>query len=313
VHRFSFVGRRLVQLIPVAVGVTIITFFLIHLIPGDPASAILGNHYTPAAAKALRASLGLDKPLWQQYFVFMGNLVHGNLGTSTYYQEPVLQLISERLAPTVWLVVMASLIALAIAIPVAVLAALHRDGPIDQAVRGLFTVTLAMPAFWVGIVLALVFGVYLHWLPVSGFGDNFGDHVYHLILPALTVALSFTGVLVRSLRNSILSVMQTDYVETARAKGLTGRRIMLAHILRNALLSTVTIFGVNIAFLMGGTVIVETVFALGGVGQLLTSAISQRDYEVVQGITLVIAAFVVAINILTDIVYALLDPRVSVN
>lgn len=310
-NRFGFIGRRLVQLIPVAIGVTIITFFLIRLIPGDTVTAILGQHYTPATAAALRKAMGLDKPLWQQYLIFVGNLLHGNLGNSAYYDEPVLQLIGERLAPTVWLVIFSSVLALVIAIPVAVLAALHRDGPIDQAVRAFFTVTLAMPAFWVGIILVLLLSVNEHWFPVTGFGEGLVDHIHHLFLPALTIALSFTGVLVRSLRNSILLVMKTDYVETARAKGLSGRRIMLAHILRNALLSTVTIFGVNIAFLMGGTVIIEQVFALGGVGQLLISAISQRDYEVVQGVTLVIAAFVVVINILTDIVYALLDPRVS--
>lgn len=313
-NRFGFIGRRIIQLIPVAVGVTIITFFLIRLIPGDTVTAILGQHYTPAAAKAMRAAMGLDKPLWQQYLIFVGNLLHGNLGTSAYYNEPVLQLVGERIAPTVWLVVFASLLALGLAIPIAVLAALHRDGPIDQLIRAIFTVTLAMPAFWVGIILVLLLSVNYHLFPVTGFGDGgFLDHVHHEFLPALTVALSFTGVLVRSLRNSILRVMETDYVETARAKGLTGRRIMTAHILRNALLSTVTIFGVNVAFLMGGTVIVETVFALGGVGQLLTSAISQRDYAVVQGVTLIIAAFVVAINILTDITYALLDPRVSLS
>lgn len=311
--RFSFIGRRLVQLIPVAIGVTIITFFLVRLIPGDTATAILGQHYTPEAAKALRATMGLDKPLWQQYFIFVGNLLRGDLGTSAYYNEPVLQLIGERVAPTIWLVGFAALLAVTLAIPIAVLAALNRDGIVDQAIRAIFTVTLAMPAFWVGIILVLLLSVNVHWFPVTGYGDSAADHLHHLFLPALTVALGFTGVLVRSLRNSILLVMQTDYVETARAKGLTGRRVMTAHVLRNALLSTITIFGVNIAFLMGGTVIVETVFALGGVGQLLTSAISQRDYSVVQGVTLIIAAFVVAINILTDITYALLDPRVSVG
>ncbi len=309
--RFGFIGKRLVQLIPVAIGVTIITFFLIRLIPGDTVTAILGQHYTPEAARAMRAAMGLDKPLWQQYLIFVGDLAHGNLGDSDYYQQPVLQLISDRLAPTIWLVVYAALLAMLIAVPTAILAALHKDGPIDQAIRAIFTVTLAMPAFWVGIILVLLFSVNLHWFPVTGFGDSFTDHVRDVFLPALTIALSFAGVLVRSLRNSILAVMKTDYVETARAKGLSRRRVMTAHVLRNALLSTITIFGVNIAFLMGGTVIIETVFALGGVGQLLTSAIQQRDYVVVQGVTLVIAAFVVAINILTDITYALLDPRVS--
>jgi peptide/nickel transport system permease protein len=311
VGRFSFVGRRLLHMVPVAVGVTIITFFLIHLIPGDPVVAILGNHYTAAGAAHLRAALGLDKPLWVQYLYFMGNLLHGNLGTSIYYEQPVLGLVVERLDATVWLVVYAALLAALIALPLATYAALHKDGVFDQVIRGTFMVTLAMPAFWVGIILILVLSVNLHLFPVTGFGDTIISHLWHLFLPALTIALGFSAVLIRSLRSSILSVLQTDYVDTARAKGLPWRLIVRRHVLRNALLSTVTIFGINIAFLMGATVIIENVFAVGGIGQLLVSSILQRDYAVVQGITLLIAVFVVAINLLTDITYAILDPRVS--
>ena len=309
-NRFGFLGRRLLQLIPVAIGVTIITFFLIRLIPGDPVNAILGQHYTEATAKAMRASMGLDKPLWQQYLIFVGNLARGNLGDSVYYGQSVLSLIGDRVAPTLWLVIYASVLALVLAVPAAVLAALHRDGPLDQAIRGFFMATLAMPAFFVGIILVLFFSVKLGLFPTTGYGDGFGDHMWHLFLPALTIALGFAGVLARSLRNSILSVMRADYVDTARAKGVSGPRIMVRHILRNAMLSTITIFGVNVAFLLGSTVIVESVFALGGVGQLLTDSISKRDYTVVQGVTLVIAAFVVLTNILTDLTYVLLDPRV---
>ena len=309
--RFGFVGRRLVQMVPVVIGVTIITFFLIHLIPGDPVSAILGIHYTPQTAAHLRAEMGLDKPLWTQYLIFMGNLLHGNLGTSVYYEQPVLGLVFERLEATVWLVVYAALLAAVIAVPLAIYAALHRDGIVDQIIRATFMVTLAMPAFWVGIILVLVLSVNLHIFPVTGFGDTIPSHLWHLFLPALTIALGFGAVLIRSLRNSILTVLRADYVDTARAKGLPWRLIMRRHVLRNAVLSTVTIFGVNIAFLMGATVIIENVFAVGGVGQLLISSILQRDYAVVQGVTLLIATFVIIINLLTDVSYALLDPRVS--
>jgi peptide/nickel transport system permease protein len=241
----------------------------------------------------------------------MGNLLHGNLGISIYYEQPVLGLVLERLDATVWLVVYAALLAALIALPLATYAALHKDGVFDQIIRGTFMVTLAMPAFWVGIILILVLSVNLHLFPVTGFGDNVISHVWHLFLPALTIALGFSAVLIRSLRSSILSVLQTDYVDTARAKGLPWRLIVRRHVLRNALLSTVTIFGINIAFLMGATVIIENVFAVGGIGQLLVSSILQRDHAVVQGITLLIAVFVVAINLLTDITYAILDPRVS--
>jgi peptide/nickel transport system permease protein len=309
--RFGFVGRRLVQMVPVAIGITIIAFFLIHLIPGDPVTVILGNHYTTAGAAHLRAALGLDKPLWTQYLFFMGNLLHGNLGDSIYYEQPVLSVVLDRVEATLWLVVYATVLAALVAVPLATYAALHRDGIVDQLIRGTFMVTLAMPAFWVGIILILVLSVSLHLFPVTGFGDNIIDHLWHLFLPSLTIALSFSAVLIRSLRNSILTVLRTDYVDTARAKGLPWRLIMRRHVLRNALLSTVTIFGVNVAFLMGSTVIIENVFAVGGVGQLLVSAIQQRDYAVVQGVTLLIALFVVAINLLVDVIYALLDPRVS--
>jgi peptide/nickel transport system permease protein len=308
---FRFVGQRLVQMVPVVLGITIICFFLIHLIPGDPVAAMLGTHYTPAGAASLRHALGLDKSLWQQYLIFMGNLVHGSMGTSVYYEQPVIGLILERLEPTVWLVSYAAVLGLFISIPLGIVSALYRDSVVDQFIRSLFVVALAMPAFWVGIILILIFSIHWQIFPVSGFGNTFTDHLYHLFLPALTISLGISAVLIRSLRNSILTVMRADYVRTARANGLRRARVIVRHVLRNALLPTVTIFGLNIAFLVGGTVIVENVFAVGGIGQLLVSSITQRDYTVVQAIALLIALFVVSINLLTDVVYALLDPRIS--
>jgi peptide/nickel transport system permease protein len=311
--RFSFIGRRLLQLIPVALGVTIITFFLIHLIPGDPVHQMLGNHYTPEAGAELRRTLGLDQPLWNQYLTFMGNLLHGNLGNSFYYQASVTSLVAPRIEPSLWLIVYGAALAAIISVPLAVYAALHQDGAVDQAVRGTFMVTLAIPAFFLGDILLLIFGVRLHIFPIIGFGTNPVDHMWHLFLPALTIAVSFSAVLIRSLRNSMLTILRADYVDTARAKGLPWRTIVRKHVLRNALLSTVTIFGVNVAFLVGSIVVVESVFAIGGIGQLLVTAVSQRDYSVVQGITLLIAIFVVGVNLLTDITYAILDPRIAVE
>jgi peptide/nickel transport system permease protein len=308
---FTFVGQRVLQLIPVLFGITLISFFLIHLIPGDPVTAILGNHYTPQGARILRHSLGLDRSLGEQYLIFLGNLLHGSLGTSVYYQQSVISLIFERLEPTLWLVVYAAFLAVLIAVPLAVVAAVYRDTVFDQIIRGVFVVTLAMPSFWVGIILVLLLSIDVHLFPVTGFGASFTDHIRYLFLPSLTISLGFSAVLIRSLRNSILTVMHEDYVRTARAKGLPRRRVLFLHVLRNALLPTVTIFGVNIAFLMGSTVIIENVFAVGGVGQLLVSSILQRDYLVVQGITLLLAVFVVLINLVTDVVYAFLDPRIS--
>jgi peptide/nickel transport system permease protein len=308
---FSFVGRRIIQSIPVLFGITLVSFFLIHLIPGDPVAAMLGDHYTPKAAAVLRHSLGLDKPLWDQYLIFLGHLIHGNLGTSVYYQQPVTQIITDRLQATVWLVLYSAILAAVISVPLAVISALRPDGVIDQLIRALFVVAFAMPAFWFGIILILIFSLKFSLFPVSGFGNSNLDHIHYLFLPSLTIAMAFGSVLIRSLRNSILEVMREDYVRTARAKGVRFRTVVVRHVLRNALLPTVTIFGVNIAFLLGSTVIIENVFAVGGIGQLLISSILQRDYEVVQGITLVLALAVVAINLLTDVVYAMLDPRIS--
>jgi peptide/nickel transport system permease protein len=311
VERFGFVGGRLLQMIPVVIGVTIITFFILRLIPGDPVVVMLGDHYTPQLAAALRAALGLNKPLWEQYFIFMGHLVHANFGDSIYYRLPVATLIGQRLPATLWLVGYSAVLALIISVPLATISALRKDGLIDQIVRGTFLLTFAMPAFWVGLIFILVFSLHLHLFPVSGYGNTVVEHLRALFLPALTIALGFAAILIRTLRNSILSVLRADYLDTARAKGLSGGRILWRHVLRNALLSMLTVFGVNLAYLIGGTVIIENVFAVPGLGQLLTSSIFTRDLSVVQGITLIFALFVVSISLLTDIAYAALDPRVA--
>lgn len=309
--RYTFVLRRLVEAIPVLLGITLIAFFLIHLIPGDPVAVILGNHYNARTAAALRHSLGLDRPIWQQYFIFLGNILHGNLGQSVYYEQPVTQVIADRLGPTIWLVTYAGVLAAVISFPLAYVSALRRDGVIDQVIRAVFVLAFSMPAFWVGIVLILLLSLEVHAFPVSGYGDTFLEHIRYLFLPSFTISLAFSAVLIRSLRNSLLEVMSEDYVRTARAKGLSNRVVMMGHTLPNALLPTITIFGINIAFLLGATVVIENVFAVGGIGQLLVNAILQRDYPVVQGITLVLAVAVVFINLLTDVVYALLDPRLA--
>ena len=309
-NKLSFLGRRLLQLVPVAVGITIVVFLMLRLIPGDPVRIILGTRATPEAIANLERNLGLDKPLWQQYLIFVGNLLQGDLGTSLSYRQPVRELVFERLPATVFLIVYSATLAICITLPLAILAARRKDRPADQAVRGLTLLALAMPSFWVGIIFMIVFSRELDLFPVSGYGNGFGGHLYHLFMPSLTVALSMSAILIRSLRSSIIAVAGADFVDTARAKGLTERRIMLRHVLRNALISTVTILGVHIGFLIGGTVIIENLFAIPGLGSLMLSSISARDYPTVQGITLVFAVMVVLVNILTDLTYAIIDPRV---
>jgi peptide/nickel transport system permease protein len=306
----SFVARRLLQLVPVAVGVTIIVFFMIHLIPGDPARTILGIHATPQAIAELHREWGLNRPLVSQYWLFLDRLLHGNLGQSLIYGVPASSLIWSHLPATLWLIVYATVLAIVISVPLAMLAASKRNGVRDQVVRAVPLFGLGMPPFWVGFLLIDAFAVHWRIFPVSGYGTGIGGHLLYLFLPSLTVAIALAPVVIRSLRASMLSVLGADYVTTARSKGVPGSRLFIRHVLRNAVIPAITVLGINIGFLIGGTVIIENVFAIPGVGQLMINSIFQRDFPVVQGVTLVFAVLVVLINLLTDTTYALLDPRV---
>jgi peptide/nickel transport system permease protein len=307
----TYVLRRLVHLLPVAFGITLIVFFMIHLVPGDPARTLLGTRATDQGVAALRAALGLDQPLWQQYLQFLGRLVRGDLGDSLFYKAPVNDLVLERLPATLWLLVAATAISVLISVPLAVLAASRRGTAVDQVIRSVPLVGLGMPAFWVGIILILLLSLKAGLFPVSGFGDTTLEHLHSIVLPGLTVALALTPILIRSLRTSMIGVLDSDYVVTARAKGLSHGRVIVSHTLRNAAVSSVTVLGVNIAYLVGSTLVVERVFALPGLGTLMLDAIFNRDFAVVQGVTLAFAVMVVAINLLTDVAHAALDPRVQ--
>ena len=306
-----FIALRLIHLIPVVLGVTFLVFTMLKLVPGDPAVAILGIRATPEAVANIREALGLDRPFLVQYLGFLGNLLRGNLGDSLVARQPVLQMVLERMPATLSLVLMSGILGAILTVPPAFVAARHKDRPVDHAIRGTFIFGLAIPSFWLGIILMLVFSLRLHMFPVSGFGNTWPDRLHHLFLPSFTVALALSAILIRNLRAGVLEVLRSDYVRTARAKGLAERAVMLRHVMRNALLSTITIFGVNLAFLIGGTVVVETVFSLPGLGAMLVTAIYQRDYPVVQGITLVFAVFIILVNLLVDLTYVALDPRVT--
>ena len=307
----SYIGRRIVSLPPVVLGITLIVFFMIHLVPGDPARTLLGIKATDEAVAALHIQFGLDKPLWQQYWEFLGRLAHGDLGHSYFYQDSVVSLIGDRLPSTLWLVIASALAAVLISVPLAMWAASRRGGIADNVIRVVPLVGLGMPAFWLGIMLILVFGLKLGLFPVSGFGKTVPEHLRSIVLPAITVALALTPILVRSLRTSMISVLGNDYITIARAKGLTSSRVLLGHVLRNATVSSVTVLGVNIAYLIGSTLVVERVFALPGLGTLMLDAIFNRDFAVVQGVTMVFAVMVVVVNLLTDLSHAALDPRVK--
>jgi peptide/nickel transport system permease protein len=306
----SYIARRLVQMIPVVFGITLILFFMLRLIPGDPASVMLGERATDAAVARINHELGLDQPIYIQYGYFLRDLATLNLGTSIKYQVPVAALLGQRLLVSLSVVGVTLVLTILIAFPLGVLAALKKDSLIDNLVRSVFVVLMLMPSFWIGILLIIFFSVQLGLFPVSGYGSGVLDTLHHLFLPALTIALAITPVLVRALRSSILDALSADYVRTARAKGLHERAVITAHVLRNALIPATTLLGLSIGSLMGGTVILEKVFALPGAGALLIDSIGARDYPVVQAATMVFATLVILVNLLTDILYSFLEPRV---
>lgn len=310
-HLIRYCLIRLVQLLPVLIGITLVAFLLLRVMPGDPATLILGPRGTEEDIRRLTTQLGLDRPLWQQYLSFLWDIASGSLGRSITYHESVGRLILERLPATLFLVAYSTVLAIVITLPLAMLAALRRETAVDFGIKASFVVLMSMPSFWLGILLILLFSIKLPAFPVSGYGDAFIDRLWHLFLPALTIALATSALTIRSLRSSILAVMTADYVDTARAKGLSGSAVMLRHILRNSLISTVSVLSVHTSWIIGGTVVVEAVFAIPGLGYLLVSSIFARDYPMVQGLTVTFAVLVVMIGLFTDLAYALIDPRVS--
>lgn len=309
--RFRFILLRPVELIPVLVGISVITFVLVHMLPGNPAYVLLGPRASEEAINAIRQQYGLDKPVIVQYFYFIANLLHGQLGQSVVYKAPVFDVIGGHVLPTLFLVIYSVVLSILSSIMLAVVAAARRGRPVDHAIRVLSTVGLGLPAFWIGVVLMMVFGVRLGWFPVSGFGEGFWGHLHFLFLPALTIAFSMTPVLTRNLRASLLHEASADYVTAARSKNLPARVVWSRHIFRNSLLATVNLLGVTMSWLIGGTVVVETVFSVPGLGHLMVSSIFSRDYLVVEAVTMILAIGIVATNFLVDVATAVLDPRVQ--
>jgi len=300
-------------MVPVMFGITLILFVMLRAIPGDPALAVLGDKATDEKIAIVRHSMGLDKPIYVQYVYYLRNLVTLNLGDSTKYRVPVNSLIWPRLQVSLSVVLMSSLLTALISLPLGILAALKQNSPIDNIVRSTLMVTMVMPTFYIGILLIIVLSVKIHLFPVSGYGETPFEHVKHLFLPSLTLALGASPILIRSLRSSILDAFQSDYVTTARAKGLAEQRVVTRHVLQNALIPTITLFGIGVGALLGGTVITEKVFALPGAGALLVDSIAARDYATVQSATLVVALLVILVNLLTDIIYSFIDPRVRLG
>ncbi len=303
-----FILSRLLSAVLVLLGVSCLVFLLIHLVPGDPVEVMLGEAAQPADREALRHALGLDQPLLTQLLHYFQGLLHLDLGTSLQSHRPIAELLWERLPATAELAAAALLVAVVIAFPLGILAAVHKDTPWDYGAMSVSLLGVSIPNFWLGPVLILVFSVWLGWLPVSG-----REETASIVLPAVTLGTALAAVLSRMVRSSLLEVLHEDYVRTARAKGLSERTVILRHALRNALLPVVTVLGLQLGVLLGGAVVTEMVFSWPGLGELTIESIQRRDYPVVQACVLLISVSYVVVNTLTDLVYGWLDPRVRLG
>ena len=300
-----FLIRRLLLTIPVLIGVATLVFSLIHLVPGDPVQAMLGESASPQDVAQLRTKLGLDRPLYEQYVTFAAGVVRGDLGVSLRTNQPVTTVIFERMPATMELAVSAMVVAIVFAIPLGIIAAVRKDTRIDHAATTLALVGISMPTFWLGPLLAIIFSVWLGWFPVSGRGT-----LANLVLPAITLGAPLAAILARMTRASVLEELRELYVLAARARGVSEARAVLAHAFRNSLIPIVTVIGLQFGAVLTGAVITETIFAWPGVGRLLVQSISARDYPAVQGCILLIALTYVSMNLLIDVLYGFLDPRI---
>jgi peptide/nickel transport system permease protein len=309
----SYIWRRLLSAAFVAIGVTVGTFLLLHVEPGDPARLVLGQHASPQAIASLRHEWGLDSSLGSQFRRYLSSLAHGDFGQSYLNHTSAVSLISARIGITFSLVGVATLFSVVLTVPLAAVAASRKDRLPDHVVRGVSVAGLGLPAFWFGIVLIEIFALRLELLPVGGFGTTFPEHVEALILPGFTAAIAIVPILVRSLRVGMIEVLDADFVASLRAKGLGESRVLLGHVARNAVIPTLTLLGVNIAYLIGSSVVVEQVFGLNGLGSLLLTSITERDFPVVQAVTLLFATSVVLVNLVVDLLAAWLDPRIRLR
>lgn len=303
---YGYLVRRLVLTVPVLLGVAILVFAIVRLIPGDPATAIAGPQATDAFIAQIAEQYHLNEPLYVQFGLFLRDLLMGDLGDSTFSRRPVMVELSERFPRTIQLTLAAMAVAMAIGIPAGIMSARRRNSIFDNLSMIVALLGVAAPVFWLALMLQLLFSVRLGWLPTTGTGTP-----AHLVLPAITLGMSTAGLIARVTRSSMLEVLRMEYVQTARAKGLSERDVIYGHALKNAMIPVVTVVGLQFGILLGGAVLTESVFAWPGVGRLLVDSILSRDYPVVQGTVLVLAATFVVINLIVDLLYAVLDPRIS--
>jgi peptide/nickel transport system permease protein len=308
-----YIGRRLVATIPVMAVVAVVVFMLLRLTTGDPAAIIAGDNATSQDVAAIRTRLGLDRPITQQFVIWVGNIVRGDFGESFFFKKQVSELIAERVEPTLALATCTLLLAVSMAVPLGVLAAWRRGTWVDRAVMGLSVFGFSVPVFVIGYVLIYLVAIQLGWLPVQGYqrlADGVGGFLERLILPSLTLSVVYVALIARITRASVLEVLNADYVRTARAKGLPELPVMVRHVLRNAAVPIVTVIGLGVALLIGGVVVTESVYSIPGLGRLTVDAVLARDYPTVQAVILLFSVVYVLINLLVDLSYTLLDPRI---
>jgi len=309
----AYIVRRMLAVLPVMATVAVFVFFLLRLAPGDPAAIIAGDDATAESIALVREKLGLDRPVLEQFALWLGRLFQGDLGVSIFSNLPVTRLISQRVEPTLALTLSTLMVAVAMAVPIGVLAAWKAGRWLDRAVMVFAVLGFALPGFLVAYILIYVFAVQLNWLPVQGYrpiGEGFWPFLEGLILPSLALGMTYMALIARITRASMLEVLSQDYIRTANSKGLATKRVLLLHALKNAGVPIITVIGIGIALLISGVVITETVFNIPGLGRLTVDAVLKRDYPIVQGLILVFAGAKVAVNLLIDISYVFLDPRI---
>lgn len=312
----SYLIKRVLALVPVLGVVAVVVFLLIHLTPGDPAAVILGPEASEADVQALRAQLGLNDPLYVQFLRWLGGVLQGDLGDSLFIRQPVTEVLADALGPTLSLAILAELLAVVVAVPAGIVAARRRGTAVDRAFMGGALLGISVPSFLSGLFLALVFAVGLGWFPVAGFRtleDGLGRHLTYLVLPAIALGGLQAALIARTTRSSMLDVLTENYMKTAKAKGLSERVRIYKHALRNAALPVLTVIGQTFGTLMAGAAVVETVFNIPGIGQLVVNSVERRDFVVIQGVVLLIAISYVLINLVVDVLYSILDPRIRVG
>jgi peptide/nickel transport system permease protein len=309
----DFIARRLVSIIPVLAVVALFVFFMLRLTPGDPAAVIAGDNATSDQIADIREKLGLNLPIWQQFGIWLGNMLQGNFGESFFFKKTVAELIAQRLEPTLALSICTLILAVSTAVPLGVIAAYRQGSILDRVVMGFSVLGFSVPSFVIGYCLIYVFAIELGWLPVQGYtriGTDFGAFVERMILPSVTLGIIYVALIARITRASVLEVLNEDYIRTARAKGLSNRVVLMRHALRNAAVPILTVIGVGIALLIGGAVVTESVFGLPGLGRLTVEAVLSRDFPTIQAVILLFSVVYVLINLIIDISYTIFDPRI---